>query len=78
MRTWKQRLRLAKENEDRDEWELENKCRAAAKFLSKDEEKWVDLVDLIYYIEAGRLTAIDERVWTDAEKESWRNYMMNR
>lgn len=71
-------LRIAESVETRDEFTLEHKCRAAARWLGHSEEDWKSLIQLIIHIDAGRVYAIDARPKTPEEIESWRNYMMNR
>lgn len=61
-----------------DPHELEHKCRAAARWLGRDEDKWEELIPMFEAIEVGRLHAFRTRVKTPEEIESWRNYMMNR
>lgn len=77
-KSWEQSLDIAKSNENRDQYSLEYKCKAAARWLAHDEEDWKSLIDLIINIEAGRVYAIDKRPRTQEEIDSWRNYMMNR
>lgn len=77
--SWDECLRTAKGNIERtEEHTLEWQCRGAAKWVGHDEEDWRSLIGLVTEIEAGRIYAIDTRVWTDAERESWRNYMATR
>ena len=61
-----------------DPREQEFECRAAARWLGRDEEAWKDLIPMFQKIQEARLLAIRTRVWSEEEKESWRNYMMNR
>ena len=76
--SWDKCIRTAREVETRDPHTLEQKCRAAARWLSHDEDDWQSLIELIINIDAGRVWAIGTRVWTESEKEAWRDYMMNR
>lgn len=77
-KTWEQSLEIARSNETRDLYDLEHKCKAAARWLGHNETDWESLIDLIVHIEAGRVYAIDKRPRTQEEIDSWRNYMMNR
>lgn len=53
-------------------------CRAAARWLGRDEDKWQDLVPLLEVLEMARLTENRTRPKTQEEIDAWRNYMMNR
>ena len=70
---------MAKSNiEDADPHTMEYECRAAARWLERDENNWEDLIPMFEAIEFARLQSIRYRVKTPEDIESWRNYMMNR
>lgn len=77
-KSWEQYMDMARNNETRDMYSLEQKCRSASRYLDMDENNWQNMIELIVSIEAGRIKAIDTRPRTKEELESWRNYMMNR
>jgi hypothetical protein len=71
-------LKLAEENERRDPHTFEHKCRAAARYLERDEAEWEELAGLVIAIEQGRLEAIRTYVMSPEELASWHDYMMSR
>jgi hypothetical protein len=62
----------------RDNTEIEQECRALARYYSADEEKWIDYKEILIVIESGRLKAIDIERSKPESIEAFRNYMMNR
>jgi hypothetical protein len=76
--TRESKLQIAKDIVFRNLHEMEYKCRSIARWLGKNEDEWESYSDLLIEIEVGRLTAIENKVWTKEEVDSWNNYLRNR
>ena len=57
---------------------VEQKARAAAIWLGRDEEEWETLIPLLIAIETGRKKAIWMERQTEEYQQGFANYLMNR